>query len=84
MKAELKLKCLNTDLLWAKGYHNLEIRNVKHIPANINLLELQNYASLIEQETVVDSNIITNPNRQKKLIFCKNIFQSCLPRAQET
>ena len=70
MEPELKLKCLNTDLLWAKGYHNLEIRNVKHIPANTNLLELQNYASLIEQETVADSNIITNPNRQKKLIFC--------------
>ena len=59
------MKYLNTDLLWAKGYHNLEIRNVKHIPANTNLLELQNYASLIEQETVVDSNIITNPNGQE-------------------
>ena len=74
MEPELKLKCLNTDLLWAKGYHNLEIRNVKHIPANTNLLELQNYASLIEQETVVDSNIITNPNRQEKFDFLLEHF----------
>ena len=74
MEPELRLKCLNTDLLWAKGYHNLEIRNVKHIPANTNLLELQNYASLIEQETVVDSNIITNPNRQKKKDFLLEHF----------
>ena len=76
MKAELKLKCLNTDLLWAKGYHNLEIRNVKRIPANTNFLELQNYGSLIEQETVVDSNIITNPNRQKKKRFFVRTFSS--------
>ena len=74
MKAELKLKCLNTDLLWAKGYHNLEIRNVKRIPANTNFLELQNYGSLIEQETVVDSNIITNPNRQEKFDFLLEHF----------
>ena len=63
------MKCLNTDLLWTKGYHNLEIRNVKRIPANTNLPELQNYASLIEQETIFDSNIITNRNRQEKIDF---------------
>ena len=74
MEAELKLKCLNTDLLWAKGYHNLEIWNVKRIPANINFLELQNYVSLIEQETVVDSNITTNPNRQEKIDFLLEHF----------
>ena len=34
MEPELKLKCLNIDLLWVKGYHNLEIRNLKRIPAN--------------------------------------------------
>ena len=58
----------------AKGYHNLEIQNVKHILANTNLLELQNYVLLIEQETVVDSNIIKNPNRQEKTDFLLEHF----------
>ena len=69
MEPELKMKCLNTDLLWTKGYHNLEIRNVKRIPANTNLPELQNYVSLIEQETIFDSNIIANRNRPEKIDF---------------
>ena len=69
MEPELKMKCLNTDLLWTKGYHNLEIRNVKCIPANTNLPELQNYTSLIEQETIFDSNIIANRNRPEKIDF---------------
>ena len=34
MEPELKLKCLSTGLLWVKDYHNLEIRNLKRIPAN--------------------------------------------------
>ena len=75
MDPESKLKSLDTDLLWAKGYHNLENRNVKHIPANLNLLDLRNYASLIEQETAVDSNIITkNPNKWEKNDFLLKHF----------
>ena len=75
MDPESKLKSLDTDLLRAKGYHNLENRNVKHIPANVNLLELRNYASLIEQETAADSNIITkNPNKQEKIDFLLKPF----------
>ena len=73
-KNELNLKCLNSTLEWEKAYEKVITQTVQNLPFGTSVLEMQQLATIVEEESFVDGKNVIEPDRSGKINFLLENF----------